>query len=115
MAAHEAAHAVVASHFGLRVHEIRLEEYDGETVYDGSGGTRLQKATVTAAGEVGQKLIPGEYRDLACVDLAEFERDHGLGLLWRAQRDARAILTARRTALVALAQRLDCEQHIRFG
>ncbi len=114
IAIHEAAHAIVAAHFGLRVHEVRVGERDGATVYS-DNGTALQQATVTAAGEVGQRLIPGEYRDLACVDLAVFEQEHGLGLLWRARRDARAILTARRGAFVALARRLDRERHVRFG
>ncbi len=114
LALHEAAHAVVARHFGMVVHEIRLGQRDGATTHDGNG-TALQLATVTAAGEVGQKLIPGEYRDLACADLAAFEQEHGLSLLWRAQRDARSILTARRGAFVALAQRLDRERLIRFA
>ncbi len=113
LALHEAAHAVVARHFGLQVVEIRIGEREGATLYS-DNGTALQQATVTAAGEVGQKLVPGEYRDLACADLAVFEREHGLSLLWQAQRDARSILTARRMAFMALAQRLDREQLIRF-
>ncbi len=113
LAIHEAAHAVVAAHFGMRVVEVRIGDNEGATTFEWRG-TAPQLAAVTAAGEAGQKLMPGRYEDLACADLAIFEREHGLGLLWQAQRDAQAILTTRRKAFVALAQRLDRERRIRF-
>ncbi|GAA3215579.1 M50 family metallopeptidase [Actinocorallia longicatena] len=115
VATHEAAHAVVAAHYGMRVTEIRVGQRDGATVHTGNG-TRLQLAAVTAAGEVGQRLAAAEtYEDLACSDLARFEAEHGLGLLWRAQQDARAILTSRRRAFMQLIMRLESERHVRFS
>lgn len=114
VAVHEAAHAVVSSHYGLQVVEIRVGNTQGWTKHV-DGGTALQQAAITAAGEVGQRLVESDYLELACGDLAIFEQRFGLDLLWRAQTEARQILTSRRTAVLALADRLIRERHIRFG
>lgn len=113
LAEHEAAHAVVAAHYGIRVHEIRVQSRSGYTLHE--GGTAPQEAAITAAGDTWQRSLSGlPYTDLACSDLATFERAHGLDQLWHAQRAARQILTARRDAVQRLAARLSRDRTIRF-
>lgn len=114
VALHEAAHAVVSAHYGLRVVEVRVSASNGETRRE-QGGTAAEQAAITAAGEVGQRLAGAGYVDLACDDLADFEQRFGLGGLWWAQKEAREILTARRDAFDALAARLERERSITFN
>ncbi|SFO14491.1 hypothetical protein SAMN04489713_104264 [Actinomadura madurae] len=113
VAAHEAAHAVVAAHYGVPVLRVVAGERSGFTERE-DVGTTAQAAAITAAGEVGQRLAGGRFFDLACGDLADFEARFGLGRLWRAQRDAREILTARRAAWLDLAAWLVRERRIEF-
>lgn len=115
VAEHEAAHAVVAAHYGLRVHRVVARAPDdGYTEYE-LPADEIQRAVITAAGDVyGQQLGSVPYVDLACSDLARFERSHGLGRLWHAQRTALDILTQRRAAVVTLADRLERERAIAF-
>lgn len=115
VAEHEAAHAVVIAHFGMRVRGIVARAPDdGYTEYEPTG-TEVQCAIVRAAGDVwGRELGSVPYVDLGCADLAGFERSYGLGRLWQAQRDALAILTRRRDAVSALADRIERERAITF-
>jgi hypothetical protein len=115
VAEHEAAHAVVAAHFGLVVTRVVARAPgDGYTEYEQSADP-AQRAAVTAAGDVyGKRLGSVPYVDLACDDLAKFERVHGLPRLWQAQRIAFDILTRRRAAVVALADRIERERAITF-
>lgn len=114
-AEHEAAHAVVSAHYGMRVHEIRVgANGSGQTLHE-VRGSALQLAAITAAGDLwNREMSTAPYTDLSCSDLAVFEREHGLNALWRAQRHARHILTLRRPAVLALASRLMDERHITF-
>lgn len=116
-AEHEAAHAVVAAHFGAPVHEVTATARgDGSTIYDAGRVNRLQQAAITAGADLwNRELGTVPYQDLGCLDLATFEREHGLGPLWQAERVARQILTARRAAVLALADRLVVERTIRFA
>lgn len=116
VAEHEAGHAVVAAHLGYRVTEIRIASGSGSTVWNAAASPSEDQAAVTAAGDLWcRELSTHPYVDLACDDLAAFERSHGLGRLWHAQRTARQILTARRDAVSALAERLMQERSITFG
>ncbi|MGW2292287.1 hypothetical protein [Streptomyces phaeochromogenes] len=112
---HEAAHAVVAAHHGVRVLEVRASaQGQGFTAHEGATDPRVS-AAITAAGDAWQRHLSGlPYEDLACVDLAVFEREHGLAALWGAQHEARAILTRRRAAVEALADRLARDHVVRF-
>lgn len=116
VAEHEAAHAVVAAHFGHSVHEIVVQTpSDGHTVYELAADPD-QRAAITAAGDVyGKRLGSVPYVDLGCSDLARFERAHGLGRLWRAERTALDILTAHRAAVTTLADRIERERRVIFG
>ncbi|MFG2330175.1 hypothetical protein ACGFMM_11175 [Streptomyces sp. NPDC048604] len=107
LAEHEAAHAVVARHFGLPVVEIVLGRSSGHTLVDFGPAELWQRAVVTAAGDLFNKeqgTVP--YEDYGCGDLRDFERDHGLSQLWDAQRAARSVLKQRREAVVRLADQL---------
>ncbi|GAA4098765.1 M50 family metallopeptidase [Actinomadura miaoliensis] len=111
-ALHEAAHAVVARHYGLAVVEIVVSDRgNGHTLREDGGPMHVQ-AAITAAGEVGQRLAGEAFVDLSCDDLASFETRFGFGALWRAQQDARQVLTTRRAAWLALAARLERERVI---
>jgi len=115
-AEHEAAHAIVALHARIPVYEIRL--YANGTGYTKHAGSTIPsvQAAITAAGDLWQReygTVP--YTDLSCADLPAFEREHGLGALWTAQRDARRILIQRRRAVLALADRLMDERTIHLA
>lgn len=116
VAEHEAAHAIVAAHFGLVVTRVVVRAPgDGYTEYEQTADP-ARRAAITAAGDVyGQRLGSVPYVDLACDDLAKFERFHGLTRLWQAQRIALDILTRKRAAVVALADRLERERTVSFG
>ncbi|MEU1556937.1 hypothetical protein ABZ517_30150 [Streptomyces scabiei] len=116
IAEHEAAHAVVAAHFGMRVTRVVASgPGNGYTQYEQTGDAD-QCAAVRAAGDTwGRKLGSVPYIDLACADLARFERDHGLARLWQAERAALDILTARRDAVAALADRIERERTVTFA
>lgn len=112
LAEHEAAHAVVARHFGMTVTEIHVGPTRGRTCWYGDAA-QWQEAAITAAGDLfnrEQGSVP--YQDFGCSDLRAFERDHGLDQLWQAQRAARSILIQRRRAVLALADRLMRERTI---
>lgn len=113
MAVHEAAHCVVAAHFGSLVEAVEVGPTSGRTVHHGVADQRHQ-AAITAAGEVGQTLDPSPFVDLSCSDLAEFERAHGFEVLARAQRDALAVLQRERRLWLELAARLERERVIEF-
>lgn len=116
-AEHEAAHAVVARHLGHMVTRAWASDHgSGGTEWDARSATAAEQAAVSAAGDVWCREFGSvEYVDLACVDLATFEREHGLATLWSANRAARTILQARRAATLALADRLVAERSITFG
>ncbi|MGW2040496.1 hypothetical protein [Streptomyces virginiae] len=114
LAEHEAAHAVVARHFGLDVLDIVIGDRSGRTVYRGLSET-WQEAAITAAGDLFNRefgTVP--YLDYGCGDLRDLEREHGLDRLWDANRAARGILTQRRQAVLLLADRVQRERHITF-
>lgn len=114
-AEHEAAHAITARHFGLTVTTIHIGSRDGYTRYHGHSEA-WQEATVTAAGDLWNwEFGSVPYQDYGCGDLADFEREHGLDRLWDANRAARSILTQRRRAVLALADRLVAERTIRLA
>lgn len=113
VAVHEAAHAVVAAHFGGRVVAVEVGRTRGATYHEGVTEQR-HLAAVTAAGEVGQQMDGTPFVDLSCGDLAAFERAHGFELLARAQRDAREVLEARRDAWLTLAVRLERERVVEY-
>lgn len=115
LAEHEAAHAVVARHFGMTVLDIRVRGQRGYTRWEGDS-PQWQEAAITAAGDLfnrEQGTVP--YQDYACRDLKVFEREHGLDQLWQAQRAARSILTQRRRAVLTLADRIMRERFITFA
>jgi hypothetical protein len=115
VAEHEAAHAVVAAHFGSRVREVVIQSADRGYTLHGLVTDPEQAAAITVAGDVyNRQLGSVPYRDLACADLAAFERTHGLGKLWAAERAALEVLTFRRAAVIALADRLVREGAITF-
>jgi hypothetical protein len=115
VAEHEAAHAVVAAHFGSRLHRIVVRDTDGYTLHSGPTEPTWQ-AAITAAGDAyNRKLSSVPYVDLGCDDLARFERVHGLGRLWHAERLALDVLTTRRAAVTALADRLERERVITWA
>lgn len=114
LAEHEAAHAVVARHFGMTVHSIRIGRVRGYTEWSGPSAS-WQEAAITAAGDLFNRehsSVP--YQDLACDDLKVFEREHGLDQLWQANRAARSILVQRRRAILTLADRIMRERTIVF-
>ncbi|WP_405436674.1 hypothetical protein OG373_06755 [Streptomyces avidinii] len=114
LAEHEAAHAVVARHFGLTVTEVVIGARSGRTLYRGLAEP-WQEAAVIAAGDLfnrEQGTVP--YLDYGCSDLRDLEREHGLDRLWDANRAARSILTQRRRAILLLADRIQRERHIQF-
>jgi hypothetical protein len=114
LAEHEAAHAVVARHFGFHVVEIHVGPTRGRTCWYGPAA-QWQEAAITAAGDLfnrEQGTVP--YQDYGCHDLKEFERDHGLAKLWDAQRAARSILVQRRRAVLTLADQLMSQPLMRF-
>ncbi len=112
-AEHEAAHAVLAAHFGLRVLLVEARSGgDGLTRIDGTVGT-AQQAAVVAAGDLWERefcRLP--YEDASCSDLARLERSVGATGVWQARRDARAVLTRRREAVLHLADRLEAHGHL---
>jgi len=114
-AEHEAAHAVVARHYGMTVTHIHLDRNGGYTRYHGPS-TGWQEAAITAAGDLfNREYSTVPYQDGSCKDLADFEREHGLDQLWQANRAARSILTQRRRAVLALADRLMDERTIHLA
>jgi len=115
MAEHEAAHAVVARYFGHPILRVRIGADDGVTVWDAELASGAERAAVTAAGDLfNRELGTVEYQDLACDDLARLVRQVGVGGVWHARRLARSVLTARRRAVLALADRLEIERCITF-
>lgn len=113
-AEHEAAHAVVARHFGLDVTQIVIGNHSGRTAYRGLSEP-WQEAAITAAGDLfNRELGTVPYADYGCADLRDLEREHGLDRLWDANRAARGILTQRRQAVLLLADRVQRERHITF-
>lgn len=116
IAEHEAAHAVVARHFSHPVHCVSIREADdGWTAWDASGASRAERAAVTCAGDLWScELGTVAYRDLGCADLERLVRLTGVGGVWSARRLARSVLTARRRAVLALADRLEVERFITF-
>lgn len=115
LAEHEAAHAVVARHYGMTVHNIRIGRVSGYTEWSGPS-VGWQEAAITAAGDLfnrEQGSVP--YRDYGCGDLKRFEREHGLSQLWDANRAARSILIQRRRAVLTLADRIMRERYITFA
>lgn len=114
LAEHEAAHAVVARHFGFTIVDIRLGRVSGYTRWQGNAAA-WQQAAITAAGDLfnrEQGTVP--YADLACSDLQVFEREHGLHRLWDANRAARSILIQRRRAVLTLADQLMRQPYMQF-
>ncbi|RSS50058.1 hypothetical protein [Streptomyces sp. WAC01280] len=106
LAEHEAAHAVVAAHYGQTVDSIRVGQQQGETRYSGTATPR-EHAAISAAGDLfNRELGTVRYEDFGCGDLADIEREHGLHALWRANRDARAVLVGQRQLVLDLADRL---------
>ncbi|MEV8307856.1 hypothetical protein AB0P36_10955 [Streptomyces flavidovirens] len=115
VAEHEAAHAVVAATCGAHVHQVWVNARgEGRTIHSGTGSDR-DAAAITAAGDVWNRhLGTVPYRDLACLDLKTFEREHGLRKLWHANQVARRILAAERQLVLDLADRLINEGAIVF-
>lgn len=112
LAEHEAAHAVVARHFGFDVTEIVVGRTSGHTSWYGPSA-KWQEAAITAAGDLfNRELGTVPYVDYACHDLQRFERSHGLSALFNANRAARSILKQRRRAVLVLADRLMRERTI---
>jgi hypothetical protein len=115
LAEHEAAHAVVAHHFGHRVHSVRIGADDSAAVWDATCASGAERAAVTAAGDLwNREFGTVEYHDLACDDLARLVRQVGVGGVWHTRRLARSVLTTRRRAVMALADRLEREHSISF-
>ncbi|MDX3581996.1 hypothetical protein [Streptomyces europaeiscabiei] len=115
VAEHEAAHVVVAAALGVTVRRAVINTLgQGRTLHDGTDST-ADAAAITAAGDVwNQRLGVVPYQDLACLDLQTFEREHGLGKLWQANRTAHRILSEERSLVLALAERLVGERDITF-
>ncbi|MEV8554835.1 hypothetical protein AB0L04_34145 [Streptomyces glaucescens] len=115
-AEHEAAHAIVALHHRVPVYDIHLRSNGTGYTTRSAHCARPVSAAITAAGDLWQReygTVP--YIDLACDDLRTMEREHGFGSLWSAERDARRILVQRRSAILALADRLMTERTIRLA
>lgn len=114
LAEHEAAHAVVAAHYGQAVQWIRVGRDDGMTHYRGTSTPR-ERAAITAAGDLWNReygTVP--YVDYGCGDLADFQREHGLRALWQANRDARAALNEHLHLVTDLADTLMRQRILRF-
>ncbi|MBT2420579.1 M50 family metallopeptidase [Streptomyces sp. ISL-22] len=116
-AEHEAAHAICAHVLGVRVRAVEVRSNgSGRTYYSREAwGAPRQMAPTTAAGDLWERefsILP--YIDEACSDLRDFERNHGLGALWQAERTARQILTRHRADVLRLADRLEREHFVRF-
>jgi hypothetical protein len=112
-AEHEAAHAVVARHLGLAVHQVHVDPRTlaGRTVVEPA--TPGDTAVVLIAGDLwARHFSTHPYPDRSCSDLARFETEHGFTTLWAAERQAHRILTTRQDAVRALAARLTREHHI---
>lgn len=112
-AEHEAAHAVVARHLGLAVRQVHVDPRTlaGRTVVEKAARDRT--AVVLIAGDLwAREFSAHPYPDRSCSDLARFESEHGFGVLWAAERQARHILTTRQDAVRAFAARLAREHHI---
>jgi len=115
LAEHEAAHAVVAAHFGHPVTRIWIGANAGATLWDSVLASNAERAAVTAAGDLWNREFGTiAYRDLSCDDLERLVRQTGVGGVWHARRLARSVLTARRRAVLALADRLERERSISF-
>ncbi|MEU4235103.1 hypothetical protein AB0F17_63455 [Nonomuraea sp. NPDC026600] len=114
-AEHEAAHAILAAHFGLKVVEIRLNPpATSYTLYE-SGGISLQQCAISAGGDLWAREFSAlPYTDLACGDLIDIEREHGLSAIWGAERLARQVLAANSRAVLSLAERLTADRVITF-
>ncbi|MGW6785385.1 hypothetical protein [Streptomyces sp. NPDC054987] len=114
LAEHEAAHAVVARHFGLDVYDIVIGDRSGRTLYQVPAEPWLDAAVIAAGDLFNRELGTVPYLDYGCSDLRTLEREHGLAQLWDANRAARGVLTQRRQAVLRLADRVQREQHIIF-
>ncbi|MGW5215126.1 hypothetical protein ACWEQO_29040 [Streptomyces sp. NPDC004051] len=115
IAEHEAAHAVVAAHFGLRVHEVVARTPgNGYTMHDVATDPMQQAAIIAAGDAYGRHRGSVSYVDLGCGDLATFERQHGLSRLWQAERLALDILDQHQAAVTRLADRIERERRITF-
>ncbi|WP_180685320.1 hypothetical protein [Streptomyces gossypiisoli] len=115
-AEHEAAHAVVSLHHRITVYEIGIRANGSGYTTHAPTSVRSVQAAITAAGDLWQQeygTVP--YTDLSCHDLLTMEREHGLGALWAAQRDARRVLIQRRRSVLDLADRLMKERSIRLA
>ena len=114
-AEHEAAHVVVAACSGATVHRVWVTTRgEGRTIHSGAE-TAAHNAVITAAGDVwNRRLGTVPYRDLACIDLKTFEREHGLSRLWLAGKMAQKILIEHRQLVLDLADRLAKERIVVF-
>ncbi|WP_236244517.1 M50 family metallopeptidase [Streptomyces sp. CC210A] len=115
VAEHEAAHAIAAAALGVHVDGITIDARgNGATLHHGAPDTHTA-AVITAAGDVWNRhLGTVPYEDLACDDLARFEREHGLSRLWSANHEAQQILRQHRRLVLDLASRLVTARSIRF-
>ncbi|SDN81409.1 hypothetical protein [Streptomyces wuyuanensis] len=112
-AEHEAAHAVVARHYRVPVHEVWVDPRTLAGRTECAKTSLQQTAVILAAGDLWcRELSALPYEDRACSDLRRFERDHGFQQLWHVEREARRILTQHREAVLGFAARLVREQHI---
>lgn len=106
IAEHEAAHAVVAAHYGVKVFEVWATAARGKTVHGDC--PQHEDVAIAAAGDLWNRefgAVP--YRDGSCGDLAYLERTVSAAGVWQARRDARAVLTRRRSSVLALAARIE--------
>ncbi|MFD8640780.1 hypothetical protein ACFV14_10770 [Streptomyces zaomyceticus] len=107
LAEHEAAHAVVARHFGLPVQEIVIGRVSGRTLVDIAHAEPWQHAAVLAAGDLfNREQGTVDYQDFGCSDLRVLDQEYGLASLFGANRAARSILVQRRRAILTLADQL---------
>jgi hypothetical protein len=106
IAEHEAAHAIVALAYGVPVTRVVATRTRGRTSHGTC--TRQQAVAIAAAGDLFNRefgTVP--YRDASCSDLAYLEREVEASGVWKARRDARAVLRSRQQDVIDLARLLE--------
>ena len=116
---HEAGHAIVAMHLGLRVDRIDLKESVPELRFDRTGGTVRQLATVFAAGVAAEKVAFGTYARQGAISDRDSIRQVGGGELLDHVPFAMEIIRTRRACLnelrIKLLRRWEVKEALNLG
>jgi hypothetical protein len=113
-AEHEAAHGVCAASLGVPVVRLAVFANGGGECIRGFTTPELS-AAISCAGDLwDREFSTEEYRDGSCADLSRQLQMVGVHGIWRARREAREILTARRTQVLDLGARLYRQRQLVF-